>query len=92
MKETTNYHLKKPEETDFYDVEDFNYNADLIDEKLSNIEHNTTLIQNSGGGFAAGAAAEADTGAALGRQAWTGDGGAAGYLAYACLLYTSRCV
>lgn len=83
MKETTNYHLKKPEETDFYDVEDFNYNADLIDEKLSNLEHNTTLIQNSGGGFAAGTDAEADTGAALGRKAWTGDGGAAGYLAYA---------
>lgn len=47
MKETTNYHLKKPEETDFYDVEDFNYNADLIDEKLSNLATNTTLIQNS---------------------------------------------
>ena len=83
MKETTNYHLKKPEETDFYDVEDFNYNADLIDEKLSNLEHNTTLIQNSGGGFAAGTDAAADTGGAVGRKAWTGDGGAVGYLAYA---------
>ena len=50
---------------------------------LTALEHNTTLIQNSGGGFAAGTDAEADTGAALGRKAWTGDGGAAGYLAYA---------
>ena len=51
--------------------------------RVAALEHNTTLIQNSGGGFAAGADAEADTGAALGRKAWTGDGGAAGYLAYA---------
>lgn len=51
--------------------------------RVTALETNTTLIQNSGGGFAAGTDAEADTGAALGRKAWTGDGGAAGYLAYA---------
>ena len=69
MNETTNYHLKKPEETDFYDVGDFNYNADLIDAELSNLETNTTLIQNSGGGFAAGTNAKAGAGFAGGKSA-----------------------
>lgn len=83
MNETTNYHLKKPEETDFYDVGDFNYNADLIDGELSNLENNTTRIQNSGGGFSAGYNTDATTGSATGRGAWTTTGVAAGYLAYA---------
>ena len=50
---------------------------------IAALGNNTTLIQNSGGGFAAGTDAAADTGGAVGRKAWTGDGGAAGYLAYA---------
>ena len=50
---------------------------------ITALGNNTTLIQNSGGGFAAGTDAAADTGGAVGRKAWTGDGGAAGYLAYA---------
>lgn len=54
-----------------------------VADSLAALEDNTTLIKNSGGGFAAGTDAEADTGAALGRKAWTGDGGAVGYLAYA---------
>ncbi len=38
MKYTPNYGLKKPEQYDFYNVEDFNENADIIDEKLKEIE------------------------------------------------------
>lgn len=35
MTETTNYRLKKPATTDFYNVEDFNANADKIDAVLA---------------------------------------------------------
>jgi hypothetical protein len=38
MQKTTNYGFNKPESTDFYNIEDFNENADLIDEKLKAIE------------------------------------------------------
>ena len=38
MKYTPNYGLKKPEQDDFYNVEDFNENANIIDEKLKEIE------------------------------------------------------
>ena len=34
MKYTPNYGLKKPEQDDFYNVDDFNENADIIDQKL----------------------------------------------------------
>jgi len=34
MKETINYKLRKPDQEDFYNVEDFNYNADIIDSLL----------------------------------------------------------
>ena len=34
MNTTTNYGLKKPESTDFYDIDDFNYNSDKIDAEL----------------------------------------------------------
>ncbi len=34
MKETLNYKLRKPDQTDFYNVDDFNYNADIIDAQL----------------------------------------------------------
>ena len=55
MKLTTNYSLKKPEGSDVVNIDDFNYNADIIDTKLkaietqantnkSNISSNTTLI------------------------------------------------
>ena len=33
--ETTNLGLKKPDTDDFYNVNDFNYNADVIDETFS---------------------------------------------------------
>ena len=35
---TANYKLKKPEGTDIVNVDDFNSNADIIDEKLKNLE------------------------------------------------------
>jgi len=38
MKYTNNLGLKKPESTDFYNLEDFNYNADKIDEELGNLD------------------------------------------------------
>lgn len=38
MKTTKNYGLKKPESSDFYNVDDFNENADAIDEKLKELE------------------------------------------------------
>ncbi|MCB6367826.1 hypothetical protein LI291_16770, partial [Intestinibacillus massiliensis] len=33
---TENYNLIKPEETDFYNINDFNTNADLIDAAIKN--------------------------------------------------------
>lgn len=33
---TTNYNLKKPAQSDFYNVEDFNGNMDIIDGALNN--------------------------------------------------------
>jgi hypothetical protein len=38
MQTTTNYGLKKPELNEFYHVEDFNYNADVLDAKLKEVE------------------------------------------------------
>jgi len=37
---TTNYNLIKPEESDFYNINDFNTNADLIDAALKSISDN----------------------------------------------------
>jgi len=37
MKYTPNYGLKKPEQDDFYNVEDFNDNADIVDEELKEL-------------------------------------------------------
>ena len=36
--ETTNLGLKKPDTDDFYNVNDFNYNADVIDESFSDLK------------------------------------------------------
>jgi hypothetical protein len=38
MKYTEKLGLKKPDQTDFYNVEDFNFNADKIDEGLGNLD------------------------------------------------------
>ena len=38
MQYTEHYEMKKPETSDFYDVEDFNENADIVDSKLKELE------------------------------------------------------
>ena len=37
LKYTTNLNLKKPDQVDFYDVDDFNFNADELDKKIAEI-------------------------------------------------------
>ena len=46
--ETTNYGLKKPDASDFYNVDDFNGNFDKIDEALKNLEGN---VEDFNGNF-----------------------------------------
>ena len=41
MKLTTNYSLKKPEGSDVVNIDDFNYNSDLLDSKIKTIENQT---------------------------------------------------
>ena len=38
MKYTNSLNLKKPDQTDFYNVDDFNANADILDVQISNIK------------------------------------------------------
>ena len=38
MKETTNLKLKKPDQNDFYNIDDFNNNSDIIDEEIGKIK------------------------------------------------------
>lgn len=38
MTETTNLHLKKPENSDFVNVADLNYNSDILDETIHQIQ------------------------------------------------------
>lgn len=40
MEKTTNYNLIKPGEEDFYRIDDFNKNADVIDQELRRVEKN----------------------------------------------------
>lgn len=47
MKETTNYHLRKPDPEDFYNIEDFNHNADLLDAALKAMDNGK--LDKSGG-------------------------------------------
>ena len=39
MKLTTNYSLKKPEGSDVVNIDDFNYNADIIDNSIQEIKN-----------------------------------------------------
>lgn len=43
MKNTTNYGFKKPEGTDFYNVNDFNDNMDAIDTELASLQRGNIL-------------------------------------------------
>lgn len=38
MRETTALRLRKPDDTDFYSVEDFNFNSDTVDEAISELK------------------------------------------------------
>lgn len=53
MNRTKNYGLKKPEQGDFYDVDDFNYNTDIIDQELHDLsvgsEHTTKKVLDEEG-------------------------------------------
>lgn len=40
MKYTPNYNFKKPDQTDSYNVDDFNGNMDILDTKVKDIEDN----------------------------------------------------
>lgn len=40
---TTNYNLKKPEGTDFYNIADFNGNADILDAALKTVADNAAF-------------------------------------------------
>lgn len=38
MKKTTNYNLNKPEQSDYYNIEDFNSNADIVDDEINKLD------------------------------------------------------
>ncbi|NNG67354.1 hypothetical protein [Caldanaerobacter subterraneus] len=44
MKYTTNYNLKKPEGTDVVNIDDLNYNADIIDTELAARVKNSDFV------------------------------------------------
>ena len=43
MQETNFYKLRKPDEADFINVEDLNYNADVLDRELNNLKNNSAV-------------------------------------------------
>lgn len=47
MKYTEHYNLKKPDQEDFYNVDDFNENADIIDAELKRLADNSNSIPKS---------------------------------------------
>jgi len=50
VKYTSNYNLKKPEGTDIVNIDDLNDNADILDQKLKEIENKAdeTKVSKSG--------------------------------------------
>lgn len=44
MKLTTNYGLKKPEGSDVVNIDDFNYNADILDTKVKEVENRVNSL------------------------------------------------
>ena len=44
LKTTTNYGLKKPEGTDVVNIEELNYNADIIDQKIKEVDNKASSI------------------------------------------------
>lgn len=50
MKYTDNLNLKKPEQTEFYNVDDFNENADKLDNAINALDTRVTPIEKGGTG------------------------------------------
>lgn len=50
MKETTNLKLKKPDQNDFYNIDDFNNNSDIIDEEIGKIKEDMKNISTDAEG------------------------------------------
>jgi hypothetical protein len=48
MNNTTNYNLKKPESTDFYNVDDSNDNMDIIDTEMKSQSDKITTLEGFG--------------------------------------------
>ena len=44
---TTNYSLKKPSGADVVNIDDFNYNADLLDSKIKTIENQSNTNKSN---------------------------------------------
>lgn len=60
---TSNYNLKKPSQEDFYNIEDFNQNADIIDAELKNLNESKAAVGHDHGAIyetPAGAQSKAD--------------------------------
>lgn len=49
MKETEHYKLQKPESSDFIDIDDFNKNADVVDEELKRNKDDLSSFKNTKG-------------------------------------------
>ena len=47
MKKTTNLNLNKPEQTDNYNIDDLNKNADIIDETVNGLQTDVTAIKTT---------------------------------------------
>ena len=45
MKLTTNYGLKKPEGSDVVNIDDFNYNADILDSKIKEVSNSVESLE-----------------------------------------------
>lgn len=90
MKYTTHYNFKKPEKTDFYNIDDSNYNTDKTEEalisKADKVTNNGFIAgnnaENAGGGVAIGNYAKVTgSGGAIGSEAVAKKGFAGGYSA-----------
>ena len=47
MQKTINYGLNKPDKEDFYSIDDFNTNTELIDTKLKELEESSDTLRNN---------------------------------------------
>jgi len=68
---TQNYNLKKPAEEDFYNVKDFNDNADIIDQALKAHDDALATKETPAGAQAKASAAEANAKAYTDQQVST---------------------